>query len=94
MLEWSDPPKARQGPKGKWSAIFAELKAQPGTWAKLYEGKARNAYSLTGRLKKQAGEGFQFVSRSLNDQTGVAIEDRIAGVWGQYSEDSLPDSDE
>ena len=77
-LEWGDPPKARR--KGKWASVFAELELRPGKWAKLSENESRNAYSLAGRLRKSAGPGFEFTSRSSGDGK--------AGVWGKYIGDS------
>ena len=77
-MEWSDPPNPTR--RGKWSPMIDELEVNPGKWAKLSEGRKRNTYSLAGRLRKEAGPGFEFTSRTLGED--------LAGVWGRYVGDA------
>ncbi len=78
-MEWSEPPAARR--RGKWSKVFQDLQTKPGEWAKLYEGKSRNSYSLAGRLRR-IGEGdYEFTSRTVGENEAGEVQ---AGVWGRY----------
>ncbi len=77
-LEWGDPPEATR--RGKWSKVFKELQTNPGVWAKLSQGKARNCYSLAGRLRKVGAGDYEFTSRTTGESEG----ETEAGVWGRY----------
>lgn len=74
-LEWSEPPSSARR-RGKWSNVFKDLKAKPGEWAKLSEGKPRNCYSLAGRLRKLGEGDYEITSRTTGEDE--------AGVWGRY----------
>jgi hypothetical protein len=77
-MEWSEPPTPSR--QGKWGPIYKELEARPSEWAKISEGRKRNTYSLASRLRKEAGPGFEFTSRTLGED--------LAGVWGRYVGDA------
>lgn len=86
-MQWESPPtKGRR--KGKWDRVFAELKANPGRWARLYLGLDRNAHSLAGRLRSKRGDEFTIVSRTV-EELGEAGE-KQAGVWAMYRPEEEP----
>ena len=81
MGTWEDPPENTERNK-KWDTTFQQLKKNPGRWAKLYEGKDRNAHSLAGRLRKNY-PGYEIKSQTLApDEDG----EKQAGVWARYNE--------
>jgi hypothetical protein len=76
-LEWQDPPE-KSARSSKWSKVFDQLAVNKDRWAKLYEGKDRNAHSLAGRLRKQYGKDYEIKSTKIPDHAGTA------GVWARY----------
>ena len=80
-IKWEDPPD-KAARKGKWASVFDQLNANPNKWARLYEGKDRNAHSLAGRLRKSYGSDYEIRSRKTGDGT--------AGVWARYVPASDP----
>jgi len=82
-IQWEAPPeKGRR--RSKWSNIFKVLKENPDKWAKLYQGKDRNAHSLAGRLNKSYGGEFEILSRTLDpiEVNGEMV--KQAGVYARY----------
>ena len=80
-MQWEDPPQ-KQKRSGKWSAIFEELRANPGRWAKLAQGKDRNSHSLAGRLRAQFNgeDEFEIISQKTEPIDDVDQ----AGVWARF----------
>jgi hypothetical protein len=86
-IQWENPP-ARGRRKTKWGTTFAELRANPNKWARLYLGLDRNAHSLAGRLRKNYGDEFTIISRTI-DELGPKGE-KQAGVWAIYEVAAKP----
>jgi hypothetical protein len=78
VFEWQDPPE-KSARSSKWSKVFDQLRNNPNRWAKIYEGKDRNAHSLAGRLRKQYGSDYEIKSTKMPEKDGVA------GVWARYA---------
>lgn len=76
---WEAPPE-KGTRRSKWASVFNTLRDNPDRWAKLYEGKDRNAHSLAGRLRKTYGGEFEIQSRTLDPVDGV----KQAGVYARY----------
>lgn len=86
VLKWEDPPPSNQGPRGKWGAVAAELKAHPGKWALIAEG-IKHASTVsngvkTGKIKafEPAGE-FEATTRSTTPKDGGP---RVFDVYARY----------
>lgn len=78
-MQWEAPPD--KGKKQtKWSKVADELRDNPGKWAKLSQGKSRNAHSLAGRLRAKWGTEYEVKSQMLPEL------DNQAGVWARYKE--------
>lgn len=80
-IMWENPPEKRKR-AGKWEEVFNALRANPGRWAKLSEGKDRNSHSLAGRLRTEynGDDEFEIISQTTEAVDGV----NQAGVWARY----------
>ena len=78
MFTWEDPPdKVRSK---KWDETFRQIKEHSNKWAKLFEGKDRNAHSFAGRLRKDYPE-YEIKSQTLPPIDGK----KQAGVWARFN---------
>lgn len=77
VIEWSDPPVTRSGPKGtKWLPVARQLMERPGEWAKISEsGRSSDAPTLRKALAK-AGGTFEATARLVGEKRW--------GYWARY----------
>ena len=88
---WDNPPD--KGTRtGKWSSVALELREHPTKWAKLYEGKDRNAHSLAARLRlnDSFGDEFEIISRTVAPKNINGEIVKQAGVWVKFVGEAPP----
>lgn len=83
QIEWTNNPKqVNNGPRGKYPAMLAEIKAQqplhPGQWALLVEFRTPNSAKDTAYRLRGNHPGFQFRS-GKNPETGTGM------VYARYT---------
>ena len=85
-LRWEVPP-APNRKKGAYSDLVAELKKNPGKWARVDTlTKATSAYHLASTLRES---GLEATAREIpNTAEGEAF--RRWGVWARWAQTSVP----
>jgi len=86
IIAWEDPPSNRRRKGRDWSPVAADLKAHPGKWARIFEGKASR--SLAGNISMGVLKAFQpknsFQGAARQHDGEVTIWARYVGENGEY----------
>lgn len=90
-IDWTSPPppKQRGRPKGsKWDALAAELKANPGRWARIGEDIPTSIVSVINhgdRLCFQPAGAFEAVTRNHTSRWQADVYVRYVGENQEHS---------
>ena len=84
-LEWAEPPAdARHAPRQtKWSRIAAELRANPGKWAKVQTGVSSAA--VVTRINHGIAAGFVPAGAFQGRSTFAGFDERGVGLFDVYA---------